>query len=201
MTSLLLALILMCLTSVWRFYDGTGKSLFRKQSIFHLAFLQTSTPAALCLIAGLLAIVPHQVWSGTLSMDGIRDHWYSPLLAAGLVFYLLIRAPGGWEYWLPNRSASGERRLGTLLTYFVPMLLCADAFYLLQYPPLPVVLLAIAGLVPCLVYVLGSQLEERRKDQGYAQGGAFQLPFGGYWTAEELGRVSMGALVFPLPLL
>lgn len=174
---LLFALLMSGLLSVWRFYDGSEKSLFRARSTFHFAFLQTSTPAVLCLIAGLWAVVPYPVEMPEIGVNLL------PLGAAALVFYLLIRGMPGWTHWGPNPHGAGM-----LLTYALPMFLCGALGLLVGLSPIGSVLTALGGLSPCVVYVLGSRLEEQNR-------WPFRL------TAEECGRLSMGALVFPLPIL
>ena len=181
MTNLAIAIIISCLISAWRWHDGSSKSEFRARSVFHWAFLQTTTPAVLCLIGGIAPVL--------LSPLPLFAYTTVPyILVAALVFYLLIRAPGGWEYWLPNRSASGERRPGTLLTYAAPMFVCGVLGLLVGLSAIGSVLTALVGLAPCAVYVLGTRLEERNR-------WPFRL------TSEQTGRLSMGTLVFPLPLL
>lgn len=177
MSSVLVALILASLVSVWRFYDGTAKGDFRGRSMIHRVFLQTTTPACLCLIAVAWAVYP-EIWQHRQILHG------STIFAcAALVFYLLIRGMPGWTHWGPNPHGAGM-----LLTYALPMFLCGALGLLVGLSPIGSVLTALGGLSPCVVYVLGSRLEEQNR-------WPFRL------TAEECGRLSMGALVFPLPLL
>ena len=179
MIDLAVAILLAGLTSVWRFYDGGDKGYLRQKHILAKLTLQTSTPAVLCLIAALWAIYPLALQPDT----------FATLLISGLVFYLLIRGMPGWDHFLPHTSlSSGKKHSGMLLTYALPTLACGVAAFLFDLSALGSILLALSGLVPCFVYVLGSRLEERN-----------QWPF--RLTSEQCGRLSFGALVFPLPLL
>lgn len=186
--ALTLAIFLAGLVSVWRFHDGSDKGQFRQRSVIHALFLQTSTPAVLCLIAGLWAVVPYPVAVPEIGVNLL------PLGAAALVFYLLIKGMPGWTRWFPHVSEEGKRNQGMLLGYAAPMLVVGLVHYLIVGPLYPSLLLAFSGFAPPLVYVLGSRKEANQDAP------LFQLR-GRVWTAEELGRLSMGCLVFPLPLL
>ena len=177
-----LAIIFAGLTAWWRFLDGSDHRP-RHSNIY---------AACLCLIAVLTAnggLLPPGVASILNLKLGVH------LLAAGLVFYLLIRGMPGWTHFLPNPHGKGM-----LLTYALPMFAVGLLHCLMFGLSYVCVVASLSGFVPCLVYVLGSRLENKRKLQGHSHGGSFLL-LGRYWTAEEWGRVSMGALVFPLPLL
>lgn len=139
MIDLAVAILLAGLTSVWRFYDGTSKGAFRAKSIFHLAFLQTSTPAVLCLIAGLWAAWP-------LSFASL------PLLIPTLTSaYLLVRGMPGWERWDKM-----------LLGFAAPTSLGAILFWLLEGFSFGLILFAASGFLVAATYVLGSKLEDRQ---------------------------------------
>ena len=183
MIDLIVALCLASAVSVWRFYDGSDKSSVRSRSVFHWLFVQSSTPACLCLIAVAWAVYP-EIWQHRQILHG------STIFACGgLVFYLLIRGMPGWTHFLPHSNPNtGKKHSGMLIGYALPMFLCGALGLLVGLSPIGSVLTALVGVVPCLVYVLGSRLEEQ---------GRWSLRL----TAEELGRLSMGCLVFPLPLL
>lgn len=164
------------LASVWRYYDGSD----RRWSHSNLY------AATLSLTAGLVALQP-LAYSTTLAL--VLQQGWPLLLPVGVTSWLLTRGMPGFEYWLPNRDQSGQRRSGMLLGFALPTLLAASLYSLLAGLSLWTVPFAVSGAIVASTYVGLSKLELRL--------GSLSGPF----TAEEYGRMSYGFMVLGIGLL
>jgi hypothetical protein len=177
-TSFIVALTLAGLTSVWRFYDGSPKDEFRQRTVFHWLFLQTSTPAVLCLIAGLWSAWPLPSFA---ALGSSLDHSSAILLPIMTAAWLMIRGMPGWTEWKPM-----------LLGFALPTFLAGLLYGIVsQTWPYSLFWYSCSGLIVALTYVGLSRLELDGRCQSLFR----------FLTAEKYGRLSYGFIVFGLALL
>lgn len=148
MQTVLVAFVLGGLTAVWRFFDGSDKSLARSRSVAHWLFLQSSTPFALVLIAGLFAA------TNGLQQSLYLNQWplVFPVLVSG---WLLIRGMPGWTEWRPMLIGFAMPTLGASLVYGL-----LTHLYLALFP------FALSGAFVSGTYVMLSRLEIHRSLPG-----------------------------------
>jgi hypothetical protein len=194
MIDIIIALTLAGLTAVWRFADGRSQNDLAPNDMQCIYRPRHSNVYAAALVLSAIA------WP-TLSPDRFPPlaQILSIVLSGAVVLWCLLKGMPGFDRWLPHVNSKGKRLSGMLIGYALPPALCGVVSTLLFGPSLGYLAFGISGLLPSATYVLGSQLEERRKNSGYPSGGQFLIR-GRYWSGEELGRLSMSALIFPIPL-